>query len=251
MEAALDVFAELVTREAAKGEKDGTTAVYTALMAACEKVPHWALPSQSLMHAAQAASTSPLLGLQRGQQSSHTVAIPSVRKKPHVGHRMTVHVNRWQAGQWELAVALFEKLSDSGVAPDVPIFNSMIAACAHGGGFARARALFDAMPAHGCRPDAVTFANLIRAYKKGGQWCAAMRLLRVDHMGWWLWPLLNCACSLLEPSRNLDLRELPMSQLPKRRRRNLVAAGLRAFAWVDAVAAVPPSIDSACAHERS
>ena len=69
-------------------------------------------------------------------------------------------------------MALFERLSDSEVAPDVPIFNSMIAACAHGGGYARARALFDAMPAHGCQPDAVTFANLIRAYKKGGQWCA-------------------------------------------------------------------------------
>ena len=79
---------------------------------------------------------------------------------------------RCQAGQWELAVALFEKLSSSDLAPDVPIFNSMIAACAHGGGYARARALFDAMPAHGCQPDAVTFANLIRAYKKGGQWCA-------------------------------------------------------------------------------
>ncbi len=71
-------------------------------------------------------------------------------------------------------MALFDKLSDSDVAPDVPIFNSMIAACAHGGGYARARALFDAMPAHGCQPDAVTFANLIRAYKKGGQWCAVV-----------------------------------------------------------------------------
>ena len=43
MEAALDIFAELVTREAKKGEKDGTTAVYTALMAACEKVPRSAV----------------------------------------------------------------------------------------------------------------------------------------------------------------------------------------------------------------
>ena len=38
MEAALDVFAALVTREAEKGNTEGTTAVYTALMAACEKV---------------------------------------------------------------------------------------------------------------------------------------------------------------------------------------------------------------------
>ena len=38
MEAALDIFAALVTREAEKGDKDATTAVYTALMAACEKV---------------------------------------------------------------------------------------------------------------------------------------------------------------------------------------------------------------------
>jgi pentatricopeptide repeat domain-containing protein 1 len=62
------------------------------------------------------------------------------------------------------------QLSAAAVQADVPIFNSMIAACAHGGGFARARDLFDAMPAQGCQPDAVTFANLIRAYKKGGQW---------------------------------------------------------------------------------
>lgn len=48
----------------------------------------------------------------------------------------------------------------------------MIAACAHGGEYAKARAMFDGMPDHGCQPDAVTYANLIRAYKKGGQWCA-------------------------------------------------------------------------------
>ena len=48
MEAALDVFAELVTREAKKGEKDSITAVYTALMAACEKVLRCA--SQLLQH---------------------------------------------------------------------------------------------------------------------------------------------------------------------------------------------------------
>ena len=59
-----------------------------------------------------------------------------------------------------------------GVKPDVAIFNSMIAACAHGGEHAKARAMFDNMAEHGCAPDAVTYANLIRAYKKGGQWCA-------------------------------------------------------------------------------
>lgn len=54
--------------------------------------------------------------------------------------------------------------------PDAAIFNSMIAACAHGGEFAKARVMFDSMAEHGCQPDAVTFANLIRAYKKGGHW---------------------------------------------------------------------------------
>lgn len=63
-------------------------------------------------------------------------------------------------------------LCAQGVQPDVSIFNSMIAACAHGGEFAKARAMFDSMAEHGCQPDAVTYANLIRAYKKGGQWCA-------------------------------------------------------------------------------
>ena len=56
--------------------------------------------------------------------------------------------------------------------PDAAIFNSMIAACAHGGEFAKARLMFDSMAEHNCQPDAVTFANLIRAYKKGGQWYA-------------------------------------------------------------------------------
>ena len=55
------------------------------------------------------------------------------------------------------------------------IFNSMIAACAHGGEYAKARHMFDSMAEHGCEPDAVTYANLIRAFKKGGQWCAASR----------------------------------------------------------------------------
>lgn len=54
------------------------------------------------------------------------------------------------------------------------IFNSMIAACAHGGEFLKARAMFERMPEHGCTPDAVTYANLIRAYKKGGRWCHAL-----------------------------------------------------------------------------
>lgn len=52
---------------------------------------------------------------------------------------------------------------------DVTIFNSMIAACAHGGEYVKARLMFERMAEHGCAPDAVTFANMIRAYKKGGQ----------------------------------------------------------------------------------
>lgn len=55
-----------------------------------------------------------------------------------------------------------------GCQPDVAIFNSMIAACAHGGEHVKARAMFDCMTDHGCQPDAVTYANLIRAFKKVG-----------------------------------------------------------------------------------
>lgn len=62
------------------------------------------------------------------------------------------------------------------VQPDVGIFNSMIAACAHGGEYAKAAHMFESMAEHGCEPDAVTYANLIRAYKKGGQWCALLKL---------------------------------------------------------------------------
>eukprot|EP00891_Asterochloris_glomerata_P003267 jgi/Astpho2/3267/Aster-08033 len=79
-----------------------------------------------------------------------------------------------KAGQWDLAVALFDKMSAQGCQPDVAIFNSMIAACAHGGEHVKARAMFDCMTDHGCQPDAVTYANLIRAFKKGGQWCHAL-----------------------------------------------------------------------------
>ncbi len=56
-----------------------------------------------------------------------------------------------------------------GCVQDVTIFNSMIAACAHGGEYVKARLMFERMAEHGCAPDAVTFANMIRAYKKGGQ----------------------------------------------------------------------------------
>ena len=56
-----------------------------------------------------------------------------------------------------------------GCQPDVAIFNSMIAACAHGGEHVKARAMFDCMTDHGCQPDAVTYANLIRAFKKVGR----------------------------------------------------------------------------------
>ena len=50
----------------------------------------------------------------------------------------------------------------------------MIAACAHGGEYVKARAMFDRMAEHDCVPEAVTYANLIRACKKGGQWCHAL-----------------------------------------------------------------------------
>lgn len=50
----------------------------------------------------------------------------------------------------------------------------MIAACAHGGEYNKARLMFERMTEHECAPDAVTYANLIRAYKKGGQWCHAL-----------------------------------------------------------------------------
>lgn len=50
----------------------------------------------------------------------------------------------------------------------------MIAACAHGGEYDKARLMFDQMAEHGCTAEAVTYANLIRAYKKGGQWCHAL-----------------------------------------------------------------------------
>lgn len=63
--------------------------------------------------------------------------------------------------------------------PDVSIFNSMIAACAHGGEYNKARLLFSKITEHGCQPDAVSFANLIRAYKKGGQWCNALATYEV------------------------------------------------------------------------
>lgn len=50
----------------------------------------------------------------------------------------------------------------------------MIAACAHGGEYNKARLMFKRMAEHDCEADAVTYANLIRAYKKGGQWCHAL-----------------------------------------------------------------------------
>lgn len=48
-----------------------------------------------------------------------------------------------KAGQWDLAIALFDKMCAHGCRPDVGIFNLMIAACAHGGEYLKARVMFD------------------------------------------------------------------------------------------------------------
>jgi len=71
-----------------------------------------------------------------------------------------------------------------GCKPDVSIFNSMIAACAHGGEFNKARLMFERMAEHKCVADAVTYANLIRAYKKGGQWCHALDTFEAMQVGY-------------------------------------------------------------------
>ncbi|KAK9811789.1 hypothetical protein WJX72_010082 [[Myrmecia] bisecta] len=79
-----------------------------------------------------------------------------------------------KAGQWDMAMALFKRITVQNFQPDVSIFNSLIAACAHAGQYANARTMFNRMAEFSCLPDAVTYANLIRAYKKGGQWCNAL-----------------------------------------------------------------------------
>ncbi len=81
---------------------------------------------------------------------------------------------------WEVTgLMLFGAVQN--VRADVGIFNSMIAACAHGGEYAKARHMFASMAEAGCEPDAVTYANLIRAFKKGGQWCAPFHILFFAH----------------------------------------------------------------------
>lgn len=64
-----------------------------------------------------------------------------------------------KAGQWDLAVALFDKVSAQGCRPDVSIFNSMIAACAHGGEYNKVRCEIPlsaggiwVSPPHSCQP---------------------------------------------------------------------------------------------------
>ena len=84
------------------------------------------------------------------------------------------------------------------VRADVGIFNSMIAACAHGGEYAKARHMFASMAEAGCEPDAVTYANLIRAFKKGGQWFAPFHKLFFAHFPRVL--LLFCFSLPLKPS---------------------------------------------------
>ena len=98
------------------------------------------------------------------------------------------------------------------VQPDVGIFNSMIAACAHGGEFSKARHMFESMAEHGCEPDAVTYANLIRAFKKGGQWCASLTAcssLRVDS----LIPAADSVMSFTMMSISSCRRQEPLERL--------------------------------------
>ena len=74
---------------------------------------------------------------------------------------------------------LFHKMHREGCKPNVVTYNSLIAACAHGGHWEKATELFEQMQKEGCKPDGITFAALISAYEKGGQWRRALQALEL------------------------------------------------------------------------
>jgi pentatricopeptide repeat protein len=79
-----------------------------------------------------------------------------------------------KAGEWELALQLFEEMRGEGCVPNVISYNSLITACAQGAQWEKAAEVFEAMQRQGCRPDVVTYTALISAYEKGGQWRRAL-----------------------------------------------------------------------------
>ncbi len=80
-----------------------------------------------------------------------------------------------KAGQWELALQLFERMQQEGIAPNTVTYNSLITACTQGSQWEKASEVFDHMRFHNCRPDTVTYSALIGAYEKGGQWLRAVK----------------------------------------------------------------------------
>eukprot|EP00884_Botryococcus_braunii_P000450 jgi/Botrbrau1/10405/Bobra.0133s0014.1 len=147
----IDIF-----RKMQAGKVEATSKSYTALVSACTRLG-------SVEQATNVICS--LLASDSGSRPPHCLAALMAACE--------------KAGQWDLAITLFERLVAQGQQPDVTIFNSMIAACAHGGEFQKACELFHKITEHGCQPDAVSYANLIRAYKKGGQWCSAVDVFEV------------------------------------------------------------------------
>ena len=81
-------------------------------------------------------------------------------------------------------------------------YNSLIAACAHGGPWEKAAELFDQMQKEGCKPDGITFAALISAYERGGQWRRGLQAL--EHMTAQVgWKLVGRGCFTREVHQNV------------------------------------------------
>ena len=75
-----------------------------------------------------------------------------------------------KAGLWNRALEVLDVMKERRVPRDVPVYNTLIRACARGGQWELGRDLFEAMQAEGeaLEPDAFTFVSLISACARSG-----------------------------------------------------------------------------------
>ena len=105
-------------------------------------------------------------------------------------------------GDWQAALQLFQAMqTDARTRPDVVSYGCIMRACERAGQWALAITLFDEMLEAGLRPNARVFASAIGACERGQQWERAIDLFRLMQVGHgfvlvgifnFLWGVIDC-----------------------------------------------------------
>ncbi len=155
VEQAMGIFADMVARGC---ERNVIT--YSSLI-------RWARPRERSLTAACLLFTPT-----RNQHPASTQPTPTSPNRPT--RPFTNRSAAEKAGRTDLALQLFDRMQQEGCRPNVVTYNSLIAACSHGGHWEDAERCFQQMLSQGCSPDGITYSALITAFERGGQWRRAL-----------------------------------------------------------------------------